>query len=159
MVIRGLPSGSGSGGRTRPRLPLLKSYRSFIVLPRTPHARGLRQDVWKLSEYSRHAMCRSLRADGWPHPSRALQIVARPGRIRIRHGDGARIVEGRNRLGHSDAVLAEVGPGFSLFVPLEADHSSVRTSCAYVKGGGTLPGEFQFHIGRPVRQPHVGILL
>ncbi len=61
----------------------------------------------------------------------------------IRHRDRVRVVENRNRLGHADAVLAEVDSGLARLIPLEAHSSSVRTDCAYVNpdgAGGEIGG-------------------
>ncbi len=86
-------------------------------------------------------MCRPRRATARrTHAERDESLLARVGFI-IRDRDGVRIVKDRNRLGHSDAVLAKVDSGFARFVPLEAHDSSVRTLCAYVKGEPWSPLE------------------
>jgi hypothetical protein len=66
------------------------------------------------------------------YAERNKPLLARVGFL-ICDRDRVRIIKDRDCLGHSDAVLAIIDPGFTLFVPLEPHHFSVRTSCAYVK--------------------------
>ena len=127
VVCRIAAGNPGSGGvrRSRRALPWL----ALLALVPFGRARGNNPNVLTTPciYNDEHAACRS-------HAERDESPLAGIGLL-IRDRDGVGIVKNRNCLGHPDAVLAEVDPGFARFVPFEAHEYSVRTLCAYVKGG------------------------
>lgn len=94
---------------------------------RCGESRGYDSDVLATPGIDHHEQT-ACRTDAECHKSPFVRL-----RFIIRYCDGVGMVKRRNRLRHSDAVLAKIEAGLALLVPLVTHALSVRTYCAYVK--------------------------